>query len=53
LCFDVIQDFLDDVWVSDPKAAPSDDAHCAATQWAPGDAETIRAMLAQFTVCQI
>ena len=30
------QDFLDDVWISDPKAAPSNDAHGAATQGAFG-----------------
>jgi len=29
-CFDVIKDLLDDVWISDPKAAPSDDTHGAA-----------------------
>jgi hypothetical protein len=28
----VIEDLLDYVWVNDPKAAPSDDTHGAATQ---------------------
>ena len=37
---DVIQDLLDYVWVSDPKAAPSDDACGATTQWAQANINT-------------
>ncbi len=37
LRLDVIQDSLDDLWVSDPKAAPSDDSHSSATQRAEGN----------------
>ena len=37
---DVIQDLLDYVWVSDSKAAPSDDASGATTQWAQANTNT-------------
>ena len=37
---DVTQDLLDYVWVSDPKAAPSDDASGATTQWAQANINT-------------
>ncbi len=43
LRFDVIEDLLDYVWVNDPKAAPSDDTHGAATQRAHGDIKPISA----------
>jgi hypothetical protein len=40
LRFDVIEDLLDYVWVSDPKAAPSDDACGSTTQWAQANINT-------------
>ena len=43
LRFDVIEDLLDYVWVNDPKAAPSDDTHGAATQRAHGNIKPIAA----------
>jgi hypothetical protein len=43
LRLDVIEDLLDYVWVNNPKAAPSDDTHGAATQRAHGNIKPIAA----------